>query len=1337
MKRIFFLLVCIPFISIGQITVNDGFRINAPRAADMYWGTISAGKTVPYANTSAAVLAIPSAYRYVGKTVGITVAGETVEYWWKNGITNIDLVEKTSSGATYTFTNRIANTSGTVSIDTATNQNAYNATHASFWGDSFTGNGTYVSFFEKLTGIKAYNGGIGGETSIQIKARFDAAPIKHTQPTVIWAGRNNIGDTTQIKNDINAMVAALGHNRYLVVSILPSANDVGGSAGNLVNIAAVNTYLSNVYGTRYINAYTFLRANGDGSVNDNADIAAGFIPRSLRFAGDGLHINEKGDSLVAALMYAKKDILTPSYGVTVANTLATVQSTTDDVSTTNISSLYTGYNTGRFAITPQYSIGYGFNALKSYSSGIRMTALGSYAASNITTASDATIVGASAGQYASNLTQSTVIGSNAGLVGGEDLTAVGWYSYPSLTSGLRNTGLGGKTGFSLTTGSDNLLAGYSAGSGITTGNNNAYLGSYAGNATTTASNNVGIGFYAMVNNTTGSETVAIGTNALQSNTTGINNVSVGVNSLAFNTASSNNTAVGYGAMNNPTSGGSNTAIGNSSLKFMAGSNNIGIGSNAGAYAISGSNQIFLNSIDRGTATGDSTLSILYGYQSATIANQKLRVNGFLQINDATQGAGKVFTSDANGVGSWQTPSGGGGGADSTIYGYNGTLRDNRTMNGNRKDLYLGSGVDSMSNLHSASINTNHGFSINDGDGGTIATTGKNWALTAIGHVQFSGVDSLSFNGAKIRFNNKIFMPAVRTPWDTLATLNDVRISAGIGWGLTGNSGTTAGTNFIGTTDNVPLVFKVNGLESGRIGISGNNTSFGYTSNFYNNTGTDNAAFGKGAMQGTSPAATTGSRNAAFGSSAMANHLTGNDNTAIGYGALLNVTTGNSNIAIGANAGGYLAGLSNRVILNSIDRGSGTNDSTLSILYGFQAATIADQKLRVNGKFQINDGTQGTGKVLTSDANGVASWQTPSGGGSGTVNSGTQYRLAHYATTGTAISEAAAITGDRLLISDANGVPTHSAVTATEAGYLTGISSSVQTQLTARLLISDTATMLANANVLHKTGTETVYGAKTFISNITATGGVALGAGSLTLTNGTIMNYPSWTALSIYGYTTGSGVWIGSTQSNQGFANISSTGLQYGFSSVVNGTFGNNAVYIGGTGSANASALLHLNSTTKGFLPPVMTRTQADAIASKAFGLKVITSNDSSELVWMGKWMYVAKSGYYTPTLTNTANIDASTAYACVYSVSGDVVTVSGTVDIDPSTASTATELRMSLPITTTFTNTLQGNGTASPTAIQASWGIESVNGASTVAFKCSANDISNNTYKFTFTYKLQ
>lgn len=67
-------------------------------------------------------------------------------------------------------------------------------------------------------------------------------------------------------------------------------------------------------------------------------------------------------------------------------------------------------------------------------------------------------------------------------------------------------------------------------------------------------------------------------------------------------------------------------------------------------------------------------------------------------------------------------------------------------------------------------------------------------------------------------------------------------------------------------------------------------------------------------------------------------------------------------------------------------------------------------------------------------------------GSGTVNSGTQYQLAYYASTGTAVSGLTAITASRALASDANGLPVASATTATELGYVSGVTSSIQTQL---------------------------------------------------------------------------------------------------------------------------------------------------------------------------------------------------------------------------------------------------------------------------------------------------
>jgi hypothetical protein len=52
-----------------------------------------------------------------------------------------------------------------------------------------------------------------------------------------------------------------------------------------------------------------------------------------------------------------------------------------------------------------------------------------------------------------------------------------------------------------------------------------------------------------------------------------------------------------------------------------------------------------------------------------------------------------------------------------------------------------------------------------------------------------------------------------------------------GWSLDGNAGTTAGTNFIGTTDAQDFVIKTNGVQVAKFGQSGNvaiGGAFGYT-----------------------------------------------------------------------------------------------------------------------------------------------------------------------------------------------------------------------------------------------------------------------------------------------------------------------------------------------------------------------------------------------------------------------------------------------------------------------------------------------------------------------------
>lgn len=109
---------------------------------------------------------------------------------------------------------------------------------------------------------------------------------------------------------------------------------------------------------------------------------------------------------------------------------------------------------------------------------------------------------------------------------------------------------------------------------------------------------------------------------------------------------------------------------------------------------------------------------------------------------------------------------------------------------------------------------------------------------------------------------------------------------------------------------------------------------------------------------------------------------------------------------------------------------------------------------------------------------------------------------------------------------------------------------------------------------------------------------------------------------------------------------------------------------------------------------------------------------------------------YTPTLFNVTNISASTAYSCQFMRVGNVVTVSGRVDVD-ATAPGAVELGMSLPIASDFASPQQCAGVASASAIagQASAVLaDSVNNRAAMVW--IAVDLGNDAMYFTYTYQI-
>ncbi|MBK8339429.1 MAG: hypothetical protein IPK99_05205 [Flavobacteriales bacterium] len=159
-------------------------------------------------------------------------------------------------------------------------------------------------------------------------------------------------------------------------------------------------------------------------------------------------------------------------------------------------------------------------------------------------------------------------------------------------------------------------------------------------------------------------------------------------------------------------------------------------------------------------------------------------------------------------------------------------------------------------------------------------------------------------------------------------------SAAAGWTLTGN--TIAATDFIGTLNNQPLVFRVNNQPAGRLEFTNQNSFFG------SNTGVANTGIGNtfiGAQAGN--VNSTGGGNTFVGAATGQFNTNGTENTVLGFSA--NVSNGvQKATAIGANA---LVTQSNSLVLGGV----GANAVNVGI-----GTTAPTQPLDVIGKARVTD-----------------------------------------------------------------------------------------------------------------------------------------------------------------------------------------------------------------------------------------------------------------------------------------------------------------------------------------------------------------------------------------------
>jgi hypothetical protein len=141
------------------------------------------------------------------------------------------------------------------------------------------------------------------QTSSTISSRFFADTAHHSWITVIWIGHNNDTNPVGIKGDIAAMVANLtsGNNRFIVLSLNNKAipSEIAGGS-NYATIINLNADLAAAYPGNYLDVRTALIHHGNGSAQDNQDVANDVIPTSLRY--DDIHLRQEGSSYVAELL---------------------------------------------------------------------------------------------------------------------------------------------------------------------------------------------------------------------------------------------------------------------------------------------------------------------------------------------------------------------------------------------------------------------------------------------------------------------------------------------------------------------------------------------------------------------------------------------------------------------------------------------------------------------------------------------------------------------------------------------------------------------------------------------------------------------------------------------------------------------------------------------------------------------------------------------------------------------------------------------------------------------------------------------------------------------------
>lgn len=200
---------------------------------------------------------------------------------------------------------------------------------------------------------------------------------------------------------------------------------------------------------------------------------------------------------------------------------------------------------------------------------------------------------------------------------------------------------------------ENLYFGTFQGQKTTTGTYNTGIGKYCFSFLTTGSYNTANGHGSQYKMTTGSRNSSYAVNSLYNDTSGSYNGAFGVESQNQNLSGSQDNSFGYASSFSNKTGSYNNAFGNGALFENLGSGNLALGHYAGYYG-TWNNKGFIDNQDRTDSATQLRKSFMVMDFGADSSVQQLRLNGRIKITGGNYGNGKVLTSDANGLASWNT-----------------------------------------------------------------------------------------------------------------------------------------------------------------------------------------------------------------------------------------------------------------------------------------------------------------------------------------------------------------------------------------------------------------------------------------------------------------------------------------------------------------------------------------------------------------------------------------------------------------------------------------------------------------------------------------------------------